>query len=337
VSAAEHAEVRRVQRRSNGYAIGEVAALMGVAPETLRSWGRRYGLVPSATTAGGHRRYSDADLARLARMHRLVAEGATPARAAAAVLAAAGDGTGAGIARPALPCRAPRPGGPGGRVLAIPGGSPEARGIARAAGRLDADGLADQIRRLLVERGAVAAWQDNLHPVFVAAGTRWQRSGEGIELEHLLSEVAIDELRAHRLRQPRPAPDRPVLLACFPDDLHSLPLHVLSAALAEVRVGHRVLGARLPLTALAAAARRTGARSVFLWRQLRATQDDQLSGTHPDPAPRGADVLAALPRTRPAIRVVVGGAGWRPADLPPHIEFAPTLTAAVTMIRAARP
>lgn len=55
---------------------------LGVAPATLRSWERRYGLVPSLHTVGGHRRYGPADLARLQVMHRLVREGVPPGEAA---------------------------------------------------------------------------------------------------------------------------------------------------------------------------------------------------------------------------------------------------------------
>ena len=45
-----------------GVSIGEAAARLGITTSTLRSWGSRYGVVPSLRTAGGHRRYSAADL-----------------------------------------------------------------------------------------------------------------------------------------------------------------------------------------------------------------------------------------------------------------------------------
>ena len=59
---------------------------LGVAPGTLRSWERRYGLAPSLHTPGGHRRYDPIDLARLGVMHRLVQEGVPPAEAARAAI-----------------------------------------------------------------------------------------------------------------------------------------------------------------------------------------------------------------------------------------------------------
>jgi DNA-binding transcriptional MerR regulator len=62
--------------------VAAVAARLGVAPATLRTWDRRYGLGPSEHTAGAHRRYSVADLARLMTMRSLTLDGVPPADAA---------------------------------------------------------------------------------------------------------------------------------------------------------------------------------------------------------------------------------------------------------------
>ena len=65
-----------------GVTVAEVAHRLGVAPATLRTWDRRYGLGPTTHEAGAHRRYSDEDLARLATMRRLVVSGVPPQQAA---------------------------------------------------------------------------------------------------------------------------------------------------------------------------------------------------------------------------------------------------------------
>ena len=67
---------------ASGITVAEVAHRLGVAPATLRTWDRRYGLGPSSHEAGEHRRYSDEDLARLAAMRRLVVSGVPPQQAA---------------------------------------------------------------------------------------------------------------------------------------------------------------------------------------------------------------------------------------------------------------
>ena len=52
--------------------VAAVARRIGVAPATLRTWDRRYGLGPSAHEAGEHRRYCPNDLAQLTVMRRLI-------------------------------------------------------------------------------------------------------------------------------------------------------------------------------------------------------------------------------------------------------------------------
>jgi MerR family transcriptional regulator, heat shock protein HspR len=56
------------------YVISVAAELAGVHPQTLRIYERK-GLVDPARTAGGSRRYSDADIAILQRIQQLTNEG----------------------------------------------------------------------------------------------------------------------------------------------------------------------------------------------------------------------------------------------------------------------
>lgn len=56
------------------YIISVAAELAGIHPQTLRIYDRR-GLVQPARTGGGSRRYSDADIDKLRRVHELTSEG----------------------------------------------------------------------------------------------------------------------------------------------------------------------------------------------------------------------------------------------------------------------
>lgn len=294
--------------------MGAVAGRLGVAPETLRSWGRRYGLLPSAHTAGGHRRYTQSDLGRLVTMQQLIGQGVSPARAARSVLEMDPDQP----APPVLDVQQPRgPGGPGGRVLAVPGGTAEARGLARAASRLDAEAINDILSDALSTRGALPVWEEIIRPVLVATGTRWARTGNGIDVEHVLSETTIEALRAHRTCQLRPVPGRSVLLACSAEDMHVLPLHIVAAVLAERRVPVHMLGARVPNAALLSALRRTNASAVFVWRQR--TSDTP---------------VVQLPAARPPLTLVVGGPGWQGVALPTNVRVASSLAEAVSFLQA---
>jgi MerR family transcriptional regulator, light-induced transcriptional regulator len=302
--------------------VGAVAARLGVAPETLRSWGRRYGLVPSGRTGGGHRRYDPDDLARLLLMQRLVAAGAAPAEAARRVLAS-GDPA-ADRDQPTAQAPGGRRTGAGGTVLALPDAPPEARGLARAAARLDAGAVHAILGDLLVERGTVNTWDTVLRPVLVAAGLRWEQTGAGIDVEHLLSEAVTETLRAHRACQPRPHPGRGVLLTSPPGDWHVLPLHVLAAALAERRVPSQVLG-QLPVSALVSAVRRTGASGIFIWSQRRPQPGDGPGPVFP---------VDALPPSRAARTLVAGGPGWAGSDVDDRVVVSGSLADAVGLLAA---
>jgi methanogenic corrinoid protein MtbC1 len=71
-----------------GFSVGAVARRLGVAPSTLRTWNRRYGIGAHELSPGRHRRYTAEDIIRLEHMQKLILRGAAPADAARAALAA---------------------------------------------------------------------------------------------------------------------------------------------------------------------------------------------------------------------------------------------------------
>ncbi len=294
--------------------VAAVARRLGVAPATLRTWDRRYGLGPSSHAVGSHRRYGRADVARLETMRRLTLAGVAPGDAARRALGGPDDPS----PRPESDGR-PRRGGPGGRVLALPGAEPVVKGLGRAAMALDSPAVLAIVREQLAAYGVVATWEHVLRPVLAAAGARWEATGAGVEVEHLLSDTVTAALREITL-----APDtggRPVLLAGGPGEQHALPLHVLAAALAERGTACRVLGAAVPDPALCEAVRRTGAAAVFVWAQFASTA-----------APAA---LCAIPVTRPPTALVVGGPGWSHHEVPERIVVARDLCSAVELLVAA--
>jgi len=301
--------------------VSAVAHRLGVAPATLRTWARRYGLGPSEHSAGEHRRYSAADLARLQTMRRLTLEGVPPGEAARVALAQPFVETGARDDAP-LPDRegrlGGRRGGPGGRVLALPGADGAVRGLGRAAMALDAHAVTALVREEVERSGVLHTWDHVLRPVLVAVGARWAATGEGVEVEHLLSDCTAVVLRELAAAAPELPGRRPVLLSCAPEEHHALPLHALAAGLAERGIGVRTLGPAMPASALHAAVRRTGPAALFVWSQLPGTAD---------PA-----VLEALPVTRPATAVVVGGPGWVADRLPRRVTVAADLTHAIELV-----
>ena len=62
--------------------IGELSRRVGVSPELLRAWERRYGLLHPGRTAGGLRLYSAEDERRVRAMQAHVESGLSAAEAA---------------------------------------------------------------------------------------------------------------------------------------------------------------------------------------------------------------------------------------------------------------
>lgn len=340
-----------------GLTTGEVARRLGVAPTTVRTWDRRYGLGPAARDGGRHRRWTAADLARLERMCALTATGVPPAEAARVVLtgtapdapprrrgpAPARGGKGADPA----PGEDARGGGAAGRAAPAPGPAEGARsragsgmrlgdvrqeckGIARAALRLDAvalDGLLDDVIR---EHGLVASWTEVIMPTLQAVGRKWETSGERyVEVEHFLSWHVSGALRRHA---PPVVADRPgatTVLACVPGENHTLPLEALSAALAERGLPVRMFGGALPVESLVTAVRRTGPAVVGLWAQSRTTASRPLA-LHVAAIEWG--VRGA--RRRPAVLTLgPGWAGQTSAGLPHPSGLAEAVTAMESAVR----
>ncbi|MFC5182462.1 MerR family transcriptional regulator [Actinomadura harenae] len=297
-------------RADAGLGVGAVARRLGVAPSTLRTWDRRYGIGPSGRSPGGHRRYTADDLARLEDMQRSILTGASPAEAARVAL-------GAPLVRPVV---ARGHGAGGNRVplsLTSEGAADRARGLARAAMALDATAMTATARAALAQDGVVAAWNGVFVPVLDGIGRKHAASGSHVEVEHLLSAVLVQCLTETTLSdgaRPRLA-GRPVLLACAPEEQHSLPVYALAAALEEAGIAATVLGARVPSAALTAAIERIGPRAVFVWSQTSDTGDPSW--------------LADLPRTRPPLRTVIGGPGWARGRVPDGVRLVASLPEAV--------
>ncbi|MFJ2763898.1 MerR family transcriptional regulator [Streptomyces prasinus] len=269
--------------RGGGLTTGEVARRLGVAPTTVRTWDRRYGLGPTVHTGGRHRRWTDEDVARLERMCALTATGLAPAEAARLAL----DGVTPDAPAPRAGTAPASPPGPAARRrgrtgagagLRLGDARQECRGVARAALRLDAAALDELLRTVMEEHGLVTAWTEVIVPTLQAVGRKWENSGERyVEVEHFLSWHVSGALRRHA---PPVVADRPgatTVLACVPAENHTLPLEVLAAALAERGLPVRMFGGALPVESLVAAVRRTGPVAVGLWAQSRTTASRPLA------------------------------------------------------------
>jgi DNA-binding transcriptional MerR regulator len=282
--------------------VAAVARRIGVAPATLRTWARRYGLGPSGHEAGEHRKYRPEDLAKLIMMRRLIVAGVSPAEAAEQALAHKGDLNLEQI------------------VKSVHDRSDVVDAIVSAAQSLDHNFVEALFRQEISQFGVIDSWHEVMVPVLIIVGDIWAQTGEGIEVEHLLSESITNVLRDFAREIKSPINPRPVLLASVGEELHCLALHALNAALAELNIECQVMGARTPLSALSTVVTHSAPPAVFLWAQLAKNGDPIF--------------FKNIPKVRPAPRVVLGGPGWD-RDKCTEVAFAEDLALACSEIKQA--
>jgi len=178
------------------------------------------------------------------------------------------------------------------------------------------DAVVDALR----SEGTVTVWDEVVRPLLVAAGEHWQRTGFGIEIEHLLTQAISMAFVRHVAELPEVTRDRPVLLAGGPNEEHVLALYAVRAGLAERGVPAHLLGPRTPMAALAAASRRTRAPAVLIWMSVK---DEPAEGD-----------LGLATATHRWMQLFVGGAGWDGvADS--RVRVTVSLADAVTHLEAA--
>ena len=282
--------------------VSAVARRIGVAPATLRTWARRYGLGPTTHEAGQHRKYCASDLAKLTLMRRLISAGVAPADAAVQALALKGEVKVEKI------------------IKNFEIREDLVAAIVKAATALDRNFVESILRKDIEKYGVIDSWQEVIVPVLIIVGDEWARTGTGIEVEHLLSETITGILRDRIKQLKNPLNARPVLLASVGEELHCLAIHALHAALAEAKIECNFLGARTPLQALANVVERSAPPAVFLWAQLPKNGDPTY--------------FRDIPAVRPAPRFILGGPGWDRQECV-EVAFADDLTLACQEIKQA--
>lgn len=262
--------------------VAGVARRLGIAPATLRTWDRRYGLGPTDHEEGNHRKYGPQDVARLMVMRRLIASGVSASDAAETALEHEGV-----VELHAM-------------AIEFRDRSELVGAIYSSAMALDRDFVVTFLTEDIKKNGVIRSWQEVIVPVLTLVGQDWERTGQGIEVEHLLTEILKTIFRGKTTRNFTPRNPRPIVLASVGEELHSLSLHVLAAALAEKEIESYLLGSRTPHEAICAVVTRTAPPAIFLWAQL--------------PVHANPKFFNDLPVVRPAPRIVLGGLGWDPKD-----------------------
>jgi MerR family transcriptional regulator, light-induced transcriptional regulator len=254
--------------------IGELSRRVGVSPEVLRAWERRYGVLRPTRTDGGFRLYSTADEARVRRMLALQDEGLSAA--VAARTAAAEEG------RPAL---APE-------VPAAPADALR-RALADALDRFD-EGAANRVfDRALGALSLDAVLREVVLDYLADLGDRWAAGRASIAQEHFSTNVLRGRLLG--LARDWGQGGGPLaLLACPPGELHDLGLICFGLALRGRGWRIAFLGADTPVDTLLRTAEDLGPDLVVLTAAIPQ---------------RFSRVRSELGRVAGAARLALGGRG----------------------------
>jgi MerR family transcriptional regulator, light-induced transcriptional regulator len=215
--------------------IGELSRRVGVTPEVLRAWERRYGILSPTRTEGGFRLYGEDDERRIRRMLEHLERGLSAAEAAR-------------LARADLPARLD-PGAGTHDGSGAPAAAALGKQLRDALDGFDDVGAHSALDRLLgsypleiVLRGAVLPYLREL-------GERWAHAEASVAQEHFASALLRGRLLAlsrdwGRGRGPQ------ALLACIPGDQHDLGLICFGLALRAHGWRITYLGADTPLSTL---------------------------------------------------------------------------------------
>jgi MerR family transcriptional regulator, light-induced transcriptional regulator len=230
--------------------IGELSRRVGVAPDTLRAWERRYGLLRPERTEGGFRLYSDDDERRIRDMQANLAAGLAPAQAARRAVEADDRGP-ASVEPPEDP-------------IAVLREALENFDEARAHAAID---------RMLAAFSLDSVLSHVVMPYLRDLGDRWERGEISVAQEHFASNVIRSRLLTHGRGWDTGGGPR-ALLACAPDELHDIGLVCLGLALRGHGWRVTLIGAATPVDTVADAARRLAPDVVV----VAANEDARLRG-----------------------------------------------------------
>lgn len=208
--------------------IGELSRRVGVSPEVLRAWERRYGLLRPTRSAGGFRLYSAADEERVRRMLALQRQGLS---AAVAARTAANE---EGEMPPAVPAAA---------------AGDLRRTLAGALDRFDEPAANRAFDRALATLSLDTLLQEVVLGYLADLGERWSAGLASVAQEHFASNVIRGRLLGLARDWGRGGGPM-ALLACPPGELHDLGLICFGLALRAGGWRIAFLGADTPVETL---------------------------------------------------------------------------------------
>jgi DNA-binding transcriptional MerR regulator len=280
--------------------IGELSYRVGVSPDVLRAWERRYGLLRPSRSEGGYRLYSEADEWRVRLMQQKLWSGLSAAEAAREV--------------------ARMEGGSDASEDSVETPTELAHRLAVALESFDEDGAHELLDRLLGLHGLERTIRDALMPYLRDLGERWARKEISVAQEHFASRLVEARLLTLARGWNR-GPGHRAVLACPSGEQHTLPLVCFGLVLRSRGWRNVYLGADTPPSTLHMAADTIEADVVV----LSASSSDRFAPIERD--------LRGLARRRPLVLAGPGATPELAAELDVHCLREDPATAAEALSR----
>lgn len=225
--------------------IGALSKRVGVSPELLRAWERRYDLLRPDRSPGGFRLYSDADVARVQAMQEHLARGLSAAEAARLALefSAAETAVDDGFTAPVLDA--------------------SLANLRQGLAGFDEAGAHSALDRLLAAFGLETVLRDVVLPLLRELGESWARGDTTVAQEHFASQLIRGRLLALARGWDRGTGPR-ALLAAPPGEMHDLGLIVFGLALRDRGWRVTFLGADTPVDTILDTANRLAPQLVVV-------------------------------------------------------------------------
>lgn len=222
------------------YGIGVVARMTGVPVATLRIWERRYDFPDAGRTTGGHRLYSENEIARLRWVKTAIDAGMQTSQAIRSLRNYERQGL--------LPEAETKP------ARREPQTPSDASAYDSFHQRLTTALLAGNLEQgdhLLTEMLAIFSVEtlivEVLVPTLNEIGAAWHSGRIHIAAEHLASAFVRQRLFLWLTTGASPYPIRPLVLACAPADWHEMGLLMMGVLLRRRRWPVAYLGQATPL------------------------------------------------------------------------------------------
>lgn len=220
----------------------------GVPADTIRKWEQRYGVLSPERTAGGQRRYTELDVARIEWLKARIHEGYRIGEAAALLGATAAPST-------PLELR---------------------RAFVDAAHASDVETLGQLVEHALALGSLEEALTVVLAPALVEIGEHWAAGDLTVAQEHLASSAVRSALQK-LLADARASVRGVAVLACAPGERHEIGLMMLAVLLRSDGWQVAYLGADTPLDDAVQLATEIGASALCLsaatWESAQAVRD----------------------------------------------------------------